>query len=175
MDKPRINELVVVEGKHDAQRVRRLFDCEVAVTRGLSLDESTLALVKQAAQGRGVVILTDADHPGEVIRRRLTALAPNARQAVIEKARSTGKRNVGVEFADDEAIRQALRQAATFGESRQTLSLSEYRASGLMGDCGRREKVCAHFRLPFSNNKTLFRRLNALGVDQAALREAVDE
>ena len=38
----KIKELIVVEGKHDKQKLEKLFECDVVCTNGLSLDPSTI-------------------------------------------------------------------------------------------------------------------------------------
>ena len=171
----RIKELIVVEGKHDADKLHRLFDCDVVCTGGLSMAESTMEMVRSAGKKQGVIILTDSDSAGETIRKKLLELVPNAAVAIIPKKRSIGKRNVGVEFADDEAVREALKERITLDNRTETLSWQEYCRMDIIGNKALREKICEYFRVGVCNNKTLFKRLNMLGIDKNRLQEAIDD
>ena len=170
----RIKELPVVEGKHDAARLQALYDCDVVCTGGLAMMENTLEMVKTAAKKQGVIILTDSDHPGETIRRQLLEMVPEAQVAVVPKEDSIGKRNVGVEYASDEAIRKALEERITLVNDRRSLTWEEYCQLDIAGSRSRREKVCGHFRVGLCNNKTLFKRLNMLGVTAEQVQEVLN-
>ena len=171
----RMKELIVVEGKHDKQKLERLFDCDVVCTNGLSLDPSTMELVKTASETRGVIVLTDADNPGNIIRKAISEAAPSVKHAFVAKKDSIGKRNVGIEYAYDEAIREALNNLVTFEKNKESLSWPQYLECGLMGNARLREKVCDSLHLGYSNNKTLFKRLNMIGIDINRLQEIINE
>ncbi len=170
----KIKELIVVEGKHDAARLQSLYDCDVVCTGGLSLTPSSLDIIRSAAEKQGVIIMTDSDNPGETIRKKLLEMVPDAQVAIVPKKQSIGARNVGIEFADDESIREALRGRITLTNREETLSWPQYCELGIMGNKALREKVCLHFRVGLCNNKTLFKRLNMLGVDRKAVLEVIN-
>ena len=67
MDK--VRELLVVEGKHDKDKLERLFDCDIICTNGLGVDDDTMKTIRTCALNQGVIVLTDPDRPGEKIRR----------------------------------------------------------------------------------------------------------
>ena len=167
----RIKELIVVEGKHDVAKLHKLFDCDVVITNGLSLDENAMEMIKAAADRQGVVVLTDPDHPGEVIRKAVMEIAPQARHAFINKEDAIGKRNVGVEYARDQAIIDALNNCVVFDGRSESISWQQYCDLGIIGNSESREKVCRHFHAGHCNNKTLFKRLNMLGVTSEEIRE----
>lgn len=170
-----IKELIVVEGKHDADRLHALYDCDVVCTDGLAMNEGTMELIRQASVSRGIIIMTDADRPGRIIQDKLLETVPEAKIATVEKKDSIGARNVGIEYAGDEAIRKALDNLITFGEDKQSLSWDEYTETGIMGNRELRVKICSHFHVGLCNNKTLFKRLNMLGVKYKEVMEAVNE
>ena len=170
----RIKELIVVEGKHDVEKLHKLFDCDVVITNGLSLDENAMELIRAASEKQGVVVLTDPDHPGEVIRRAVMEIAPKARHAFINKEDAIGKRNVGVEYADDQAIIDALNSCVVFDSKTESISWKQYCSLGIIGSSETREKVCRHFHTGHCNNRTLFRRLNMLGITHEEIREFLD-
>ena len=73
----RIKELIVVEGKHDIRKLKKLFDCDVICTEGLSMSPEVLDTIVTIGKKRGVIVLTDPDHPGEVIRNRIAEIGKN--------------------------------------------------------------------------------------------------
>ena len=42
----KIKELIVVEGKHDKDKIERLFDCQVLCTNGLAITQDDLKIIK---------------------------------------------------------------------------------------------------------------------------------
>ena len=74
----KLKQAVVVEGKYDANALRQLIDAPVFETGGFRgmADHELIALLRAAARARGLIILTDSDGAGFVIRNRLkSALA----------------------------------------------------------------------------------------------------
>ena len=64
----KIKEVVVVEGKTDSALLKELFEVDTIETHGLAIDDQTMALIKEAAKSRGIIVLTDPDFPGKKIR-----------------------------------------------------------------------------------------------------------
>lgn len=123
----KIREAVVVEGKYDQNTLRQVVDATVFTTNGFGIirDKAQLQLLRQVAKTRGLVILTDADGAGFVIRNKLRGAIPEGRvlHAYIpdvfgKERRKTmpGKEGkLGVEGMKPEVLLQALRRAgATF-------------------------------------------------------------
>lgn len=122
--KIRVRETLVVEGRDDAAAVCAILDADVIITNGFRLRKSVETRIRAAARDRGIVLFTDPDHAGEVIRKRIVALfdggsgetpAPmrifHAR-LLAEDAISDG--DIGVENASSEAIAEAvLKSGAT--------------------------------------------------------------
>ncbi len=170
----RIEQLLVVEGKHDEARLKKMFDCDVLCTNGLGFDQDILEIVRQASEGRGVIVLTDPDHPGVKIRDAIREAAPKAQHAFIEKKAAVGKRNVGVEYAGEDAIREALENIVTFGENKETVSLRQYESLGLSGNSRKRDYVSSQFHLGKCNNKRLRKYLNMLGIEFEKVKEIAE-
>ncbi len=169
----KIKELIVVEGQHDINRLHQFFDCDAIATHGLGLDEPTLSLIERLAENRTVLILTDPDHPGELIRQKLTERLGSCRQGFVEKSRAVGRRNVGIEYADKDALVQAIATAATFTAANSSLSWPDYLKLDIIGSQSRRQQVCRYFHLGPCNNKTLYKRLNMAGITYEMAREAL--
>ena len=78
MDKLRIRQAIVVEGKYDQNTLRQIVDTAIFTTNGFAdmKDPALLRLLQQAAQTTGLVILTDSDGAGFLIRNTLKSALP---------------------------------------------------------------------------------------------------
>ena len=123
----KIKEVIVVEGRYDKNTLAQIVDTTILQTQGFGIfkDKAHLALLRKAAEKRGLIILTDSAGAGFVIRNFLKgAIDPKyVKQAYIpdiagKERRKTapGKEGkLGVEGMKPEILRQTLRRAgATF-------------------------------------------------------------
>jgi ribonuclease M5 len=67
-----IKEIIVVEGRSDERAVKQAVDAEVIITQGFGLTGETLRRIATAQRRNGVIVFTDPDHAGELIRRGST-------------------------------------------------------------------------------------------------------
>ena len=123
MDKIIIREALVVEGKYDKNTLAQLVDAPIFVTDGFGIfkDPEKLALLRTVAEKRGLIVLTDSDGAGLVIRNHLKGAIDPAlvKHAYIpdvsgkEKRKSApGKEGkLGVEGMEPAVLLQALRNA----------------------------------------------------------------
>ncbi|MBQ3383812.1 MAG: ribonuclease M5 [Erysipelotrichaceae bacterium] len=169
----KIKELIVVEGKHDRQKLEKLFDCDVICTDGLSMSPEVLETIKTVGEKRGVIILTDPDHPGEVIRKKIAEIVPQRQHVFVNKKEAIGKRNVGIEYVSDEDLVKALENRITFDSRTESLSWAEFLELGIMGNSEKRNQLCTKLHIAFSNNKTLYKRLNMMGMTYGELKELI--
>lgn len=174
-----MKELIVVEGKRDAEAVRRAFpDADVMITHGWGLTASQVKALQTANRRRGVIVLTDPDHAGEQIRRRLTALLPNCRHAFIPRSLATSKGKVGVEAAASPAIKQALKMARSSSRAGTTFDMQDLIRGGLTGTpkaASRRERLGQLLAIGYGNSKTFLWRLNSLGITRIEFDEALKQ
>lgn len=123
----RIKEVIVVEGRYDKNTLAQVVDATIVETGGFSIFNSReqLQFLRRLAEKRGLILLTDSDGAGFVIRNYLKGAIPGhqLKQAYIpdlygkEKRKKTaGKEGkLGVEGMRPEVLLQALRRAgATF-------------------------------------------------------------
>ncbi|MDU1772882.1 MAG: ribonuclease M5, partial [Dialister micraerophilus] len=103
-----IRQVIIVEGKSDEARIKQAVEADVITTGGLSLRSVVVEEIRFAYEKRGIIILTDPDGPGEKIRKRLTRLFPDALHAFIPKSKASTSKDVGIENASCESIREAL-------------------------------------------------------------------
>ena len=152
MDKKRLRQAVVVEGKYDQNTLRQLVDTAVFATNGFAdmKDPALLRLLRHAAQTTGLIILTDSDGAGFLIRNTLKGMLPKegvlhayipdipGKEATSKAA--PGKEGLlGVEGMRPEIILQALRDAGgEFEDSceqptREPITKQDFFALGLSG------------------------------------------
>lgn len=123
----KIREVIVVEGRYDKNALRQVVDATVVETGGFGVfnDRERLALLRRLAAERGLILLTDSDGAGFVIRNFLKGAIPKEqlKQAYIpdvsgkERRKATpGKEGkLGVEGMPPQVLLAALERAgATF-------------------------------------------------------------
>lgn len=150
----RVREAIIVEGRYDKQKLRSVVDTVVIETEGFGIfnDRERLRYIRRLAEKRGIIVLTDPDSAGFVIRRYLKgAVDPSAvRHAYIpdvpgkeRRKRSPSREGkLGVEGMSEEVLLAALRAcgATIEGETEASpspgLKKSDLYADGLLGQPG---------------------------------------
>ena len=134
-----VKEVIVVEGRYDKNTLSQIFDAVIVETAGFGVfnDREKLALLRRLAEARGLVVLTDSDGAGFVIRNFLKGAIDPAlvKQAYIpdvagkerRKASPSKEGKLGVEGMSAETLIDAPRRAgATLGDEALT-----HRSGGL--------------------------------------------
>ena len=177
MEKLRLLETVVVEGRDDEAAVLRAVDAAVISTHGWGLQEGNVERIRAAYERTGIIILTDPDFAGENIRRRLSEQFPDAKHAYLarpEASKRQGERvvDIGVENAAPEAIQAALlaaRAQVQTGPSAETVTQADLIALGLAGGSGSTQLRAAlgkELGIGSCNAKAFARRLAAFGISR---------
>lgn len=174
-----IKEVIVVEGKDDIAAVKKACDAEVIAVHGFGLNKNSIALIKRAAKDRGIIILTDPDYAGEQIRKRITAIIPNAKQAYIMREEGNRNGNIGVENASSESILRALQNAhAQNSQVRNEFKVSDLLDNGLMGksdSAQRRKIVCKKLGIGYCSADNLIKRLNNYAITREEFNLSLEE
>lgn len=165
----RVREVIVVEGRYDKNTVSQVVDATVVTLGGFAVfnDKEKLAFLRRLAEQRGLVILTDSDGAGFVLRNYLKGALPKDRvkQAYIPDVKGKERRKrrggkegkLGVEGMSPAVLREALRKAgATFEdgeapEQGEALTKADLFALGLSGGTGsaeRRRRLLKRLDLP---------------------------
>ena len=123
----KIKEAIVVEGRYDKNTLRQVVDTAVFTTEGFGVmnNKTLLSFLRTVAETRGLIILTDSDGAGFVIRNYLKGALPKdrVRHAYIPDVAGKEKRKaapgkegkLGVEGMTPEVLVDVLRRAgATF-------------------------------------------------------------
>ena len=145
-----IDEVIVVEGRYDKNTLSQLVDATIVETDGFGVfsNAEKLALLRRLADERGLVVLTDSDGAGFVIRNFLKgaidparvkhAYIPDVRGKEKRKARPGKEGKLGVEGMKPEVLLAALERAGVNALETQSvpeprLTKAELYAFGLSG------------------------------------------
>ena len=167
----KIKEGIVVEGRYDKNALSQVVDATVITLGGFSVfnDKEKLVFLRRLAEKQGLIVLTDSDGAGFVIRNYLKGALPKeqVKQAYIpdihgkeRRKRIPGKEGkLGVEGMKPEVLLEALERAgATFldgetGKSRkgETITKADLFVLGLAGgqdSAAKRQKLLRKLDLP---------------------------
>ena len=140
----KIREAIVVEGRYDKNTLSQLVDAPILETSGFGImkDKQQLKLLRRVAQTRGLIIFTDSDGAGFVIRNFLKgAIEPKyLRHAYIPDIQGKEKRKaapgkegkLGVEGMSREIILEALRRAGATIEGEDSAASHQITKQDLM-------------------------------------------
>ena len=123
----KIKEAIVVEGRYDKNTLSQIVDAPILETSGFGIfkDKEQMALLRRIAEIRGLIVFTDADGAGFVIRNHIKsaisgkylkhAYTPDIFGKERRKAKGGKEGKLGVEGMTREVILESLRRAgATF-------------------------------------------------------------
>ena len=166
MEKLRLQQVVLVEGRYDAAKLSGIVDALILTTDGFAIykDKEKQALLKELGRRRGVLILTDSDAAGFRIRNFVSNLVGqnNVLQAYVpaihgkesRKAQPGKEGLLGVEGVPDEAIRKAILTSGAVettprkGREITYLDLYEWGLSGTVGSADTRRRFLEEVGLP---------------------------
>ena len=165
----RVREAIVVEGRYDANTLRQIVDAPIFETGGFGVfnDKELVALLRTAAQKRGLIILTDSDGAGFVIRSYLSgaidpacvkhAYIPDVPGKERRKDHPSKEGKLGVEGMTPAVLIEALRRAGAtiLGETEKAVpgeitkaDLYQKGLSGKSDSAARRRELIKSLNLP---------------------------
>lgn len=192
----KIKEVIVVEGRYDKNTLSQVVDATVVTLGGFAVfnDREKLAFLRRLALERGLIVLTDSDGAGFVIRNYLKGSLPRDRvkRAYIpdihgkeRRKRAPGKEGkLGVEGMRPQVLLESLRRAgATFLDEedqstapKEPITKADLFALGLTGGTGsaaRRQALLRQLDLPeHLTPNALLEALNLLYTREAFLKSA---
>lgn len=174
-----IKEVIVVEGRDDETAVKQAVNAEIIITHGFGIREKTFKLIKEAQKRCGVIVLTDPDHAGEQIRKRISARVPGVKHAFIPRDLATKDDNIGVENASPEAIREGLKKAhVELNYERLEFTKQDLLKHDLLVSpeaSSRRDQMGKLLGIGYGNAKTFLKRLNHYGITREEFEAAASE
>ncbi|MEG0176548.1 MAG: ribonuclease M5 [Anaerorhabdus sp.] len=175
----KIKEVIVVEGKNDTNVLQSYFECDTIETHGTHLSKKTLELISQAQESRGVIIFTDPDYPGDMIRKNINDSIKNCKNAFIEKEKSKTSKKVGVEHANKQDLEEALLNCVTFEDYHQSdLTMQDFfdlKLNGNEESSALRKIIGKELKIGESNAKTLLKRCQMIGITRKDLMTLIEK
>lgn len=116
----KLKEAVIVEGKYDKERLKGLIDAPIITTSGFRVfkDKEKQRLIRKLAKERGIVVMTDSDKAGGVIRNFLKGIVseesvkhcyiPCVEGKEKRKEKPSKENLLGVEGLSPEILKEAL-------------------------------------------------------------------
>ena len=172
----RVNELIVVEGKHDSARLRCFFYADIVETGGSGLSDELLEKLRK--EKRQIIIFTDPDSNGNRLRELISREIPTCLHAFLPADSCRKKNKVGIEHASEESLNRALANLVSYSENSGKLTSVDLLELGLSAGNtakNRRQKISLKYHIGDCNGKTILKRLNALNIDKATLKKDLDD
>lgn len=140
----KIKEAIVVEGRYDKNTLSQILDAPILETSGFGIfkDKQQMALLCRVAETRGLIVFTDSDGAGFVIRNHIKSAIPGKylKHAYIPDIYGKEKRKaapgkegkLGVEGMTREVILESLRRAGATIEGEETIPVRQITKQNLM-------------------------------------------
>ena len=140
----KIKEAIVVEGRYDKNTLSQILDAPILETSGFGIfkDKQQMALLRRIAQTRGLIVFTDSDGAGFVIRNHIKSAIPGKylKHAYIPDVYGKEKRKaapgkegkLGVEGMTRDVILESLRRAGATIEGEETIPVRQITKQDLM-------------------------------------------
>ena len=157
----KIREAIVVEGRYDKNTLSQILDAPILETSGFGIfkDKQQMALLRRIAESRGLIVFTDSDGAGFVIRNHIKGAIPGKylKHAYIPDIYGKEKRKaapgkegkLGVEGMTREVILESLRRAGATIEGEEAPEAQAITKQDLMelGLSGTPEASANRFKL----------------------------
>lgn len=179
MQKLKVSQVMIVEGKYDKIKLSSVVDGVIICTNGFQIynDSDTVSLIRKYAETKGIIILTDSDSAGFQIRNHLKSIISEGKITNLyipeifgkEKRKSAPSKEgkLGVEGIDAQLIREVFERSGVLDNTdpdREVLTRSDMYKLGLSGKHDSsvlRKKLCQKLELPLNlSAKALLEYLN---------------
>ena len=140
----KIKEAIVVEGRYDKNTLSQILDAPILETSGFGIfkDKQQMALLRRIAETRGLIVFTDSDGAGFVIRNHIKSAIPGKylKHAYIPDIYGKEKRKaapgkegkLGVEGMTKEVILESLRRAGATIDGEEAAPVRQITKQDLM-------------------------------------------
>ena len=140
----KIKEAIVVEGRYDKNTLSQILDAPILETSGFGIfkDKQQMALLRRIAESRGLIVFTDSDGAGFVIRNHIKSAIPGKylKHAYIPDIYGKEKRKaapgkegkLGVEGMTKDVILESLRRAGATIEGEEAVPVRQITKQDLM-------------------------------------------
>ena len=186
MEKMKIAQTILVEGKYDKIKLESILDANIITTGGFSVfnNEEKIALIKRIAEKNGLIILTDSDPAGFVLRNKLKGMLSGNDKILhiyipTEKGKEKRKKEyskaglLGVEGIDADKLRELFSRYVVVNntqERKEVITKAFLYEIGLSGQASSNEKrnaAAEKIGLPKGMSANAFlEAINILGVSK---------
>ncbi len=166
MEKLKLSQAVVVEGKYDKIKLSAFIDGVIICTNGFGIykDKNTAELIKRYAKTSGLIVLTDSDTAGQRIRNHLKGLVPQGsiinlyipeifgkekRKSAPSKEGKLGVEGISIEMLKDIFERSGVNVQNI--DNKEQITRNDFYELGLSGrpnSSELRKKLCASLGIP---------------------------
>ena len=183
---------IIVEGKYDRLRLLSVVNAKIIQTDGFRIfsKKDMGAMLRRLARERGIIVLTDSDGGGLVIRNYLRSILPEERVYHVYVPQIKGKEKrkkepskqgfLGVEGMEREIIEKALAPYASEGKISPKMNLSkadlyELGLSGGSESVKKREALASLLELPIGLSASALLEAINLTVDENEFSSAIEK
>ena len=189
----KLGPVILVEGKYDKIKLSQIFDTTILTTDGFGIfkQKDKVAMLRKLAETHGLLVFTDADGAGLVIRNFLKgaitggkvyhAFIPDLYGKEKRKAKGSKEGKLGVEGVPDEIIIQAVERSGAMDETPREkggitkADLYDLGLSGGQGSAEKRKTLLKALQLPENlSSNALLDVLNCM-TDREELAKLVNE
>jgi ribonuclease M5 len=193
MEKIKLTEAVIVEGRYDKLKLANMIDAFIIETNGFGIfrDKAKLNFIKKLAAERGIIVLTDSDHAGFMIRGHIASAVPKDRIKNVyipdiygkekRKAEPSKEGKLGVEGMTKEILLDAFKKAGvtcSVSQNDNPITTADLFDLGLTGTPNAKEnrrKLMQKLDLPeFLSTSSLLSCLNNMMTKEELIQKMTD-
>lgn len=172
----KLSQAVIVEGKYDKITLENIIDATIIVTNGFSIfkDTEKRELIRLLAQKRGIIVITDSDSAGAIIRSYLKQICPEGSITNVyvpqllgkekRKAKPSKEGFLGVEGLDKQILIDALERSGITGKlcqqkGNKKITKTDMYGLGLSGgknSAQKRHSLAQYLNLPINMSSNSF-------------------
>lgn len=163
--------IFVVEGKNDTNKLKRIFPNILTFeTNGLGIDQKKIKDLKniQTKYKKKILIITDPDIPGEIIRNRIAKELSEVNHLYLNKNKSKTSKKVGLEHVTDDYLIELLKTANIKTQKEKNNNpyvIEDLIRIGIYANKKKREEFCLKNNIAYGNNKKVLKQINNYGIN----------
>jgi len=176
IEKLQINQIIVVEGKNDVKAIEKAVKATFFILNGFNFKkEENFIFLKKALKEKGLIIFTDPDHAGNMIRSIINKKLKQESHfsqlyhAYINQEKASKGMNIGIENAKEKDIIKALSHIHNTDKKNSCTAIKwldflDLQLNGYPQSKEKRQFLASHLHIPYSNSKTFFKTLQDFNI-----------
>lgn len=170
--------LFVVEGTHDEHHLKTLYKhIETISVGGSAIQQDVIDFLVEYQNQFDIILLFDPDFPGEKIRKKVAEKLQSPKHIYVDQKVAKSKKKLGIEHMSKKDLDEAFKHVV-LEKHLPSISKKDFVDLGLEGQNGSRTlRDMISFKLHLGGNvnaKTLFKRLNFIGITKETLQRIMD-